>query len=104
MNLSSPWTPTLNGIILPSLGRYQVVVDEDAKPYSRTAPGWDEKSIKTLIANIPQAGDALWETVLALWRLKLVEPSEDEMEEDELWRNWVMAWLVSFAISLSWLY
>jgi hypothetical protein len=30
-----------------------------------------------------------------LWRLKLVEPSEDETEEDELWRRWATAWLVS---------
>jgi len=95
MDLSLPWTPSLNNIVLPSCGRYQSFVSEGAKPNSRSNPGWDEGSIKNIVANVPQAAGVVCETVLALWRLQMVEPEEDETDEDELWRQHATAWLVS---------
>lgn len=59
--------------------------------------------MRTLFSDVfskfPHTAEALWELVLALWRLKVSELDGEESEEDVLWEEYVSAWLVSVSLS-----
>jgi hypothetical protein len=89
MNLSTPWTPLLNGKPCPTSVLYQQV--HDASPNSISHTAWAEKTLATELKKTPEARDALWESILMLWRLRL---TMNKASENTNWHNLVSAWLV----------
>jgi len=100
MDLSVPWVPTTNGNVLRPLARYDEVVDSACAPVPRQDRPWVKTTYSDIFSKHPQAGEALWESVLALWRLKVVVPEEADVDDD-LWAEHVLAWLVSTPLSRS---
>ena len=95
MDLSASWTPSFNGNALTPLPRYRGLVDDDEKPALRRDPAWARSVVANQTANTPGAEGPIWESVLALWRLKEVPPDAVEVAEDAIWGEHVSAWLVS---------
>lgn len=89
--LSTPWTPTLNGQLCPSYVPYTEVVAEKAEPNFMEDVDWARRNLDAELERTPDDAEALWEGVLALWRLKLVE---EEGKLHSSWRGLVSAWLV----------
>jgi hypothetical protein len=87
----TPWKPSFNGKTLPPCALYQRVVDADAKPHYRDDVAWTRESLKDLLDAAPAVSVALWESVLAIWRLS---QEEEDGSEVETWRSLVVAWLV----------
>ena len=57
-----------------------------------------KSSFSGIFSQFPQAKEALWESVLSLWRLKITAPDREETEDDVLWAGHVSAWLVSVSL------
>ena len=89
--LITPWTPVLDEQKCAPYAAYDAIVEEEAIPNAIDNPGWDLESLEPEFAKMPNAKDALWEGVLALWRLNLVAEGGTH---DETWRKLVSAWLV----------
>lgn len=89
--LSTPWTPTLNGRKCASYGAYDQFVEEGASPNPIDDKPWAVENLNWQLEQRPDGKDALWEGILALWRLKLFEA---EGANEETWRGLVSAWLV----------
>jgi hypothetical protein len=88
-----PWVPSLNGQALPAcfpLVDFQV---EDAIPSSleeRDRP-WAFSTLKEELELTPAHVEVMWESILAIWRLKLSEGREVIVP---LWQDHVLAWMV----------
>lgn len=89
--LSTPWTPTLNGQVCTPYALYNSVVNECAMPNAVQDAAWTMKTLESELEATPDGKDALWEGILALWRLRLCDKSG---AKDDNWRNLVSAWLV----------
>ena len=94
MDASSPWVPTLSGKVLPALSRIEELVENEQKPSPDKDEDWSKSNIKKILAGNPDAIEPMWECVVGLWRLRRTKPSEDDEEDDDLWRQHVSAWLV----------
>lgn len=97
MKIVYPWIPTFNGNILPPLNRLAPISDSNEVPTCKHYPRWIRTAVRNGAGSNPRAEAPLWETVLALWRLGQVEPCEVDDGEDNLWAQYVRAWLVSCA-------
>lgn len=82
----------LDGKVLSPCALYNRMVKAGDLPNSMQDPTWIRRALDPFVANVPEGADALWECVLALWRLKLMEEAGSD---DEVWRLHVSAWLVS---------
>ena len=90
---SVPWTPAINGSVLAPLQSIAELVEYDVQPDVRTAGPWSRKAFDHLLNDAPQsARESLWESVVAIWRLKEVEETSCE---DPHWVDHLQAWLVS---------
>jgi hypothetical protein len=89
--LSTPWTPTLDRRKCTPYALYAIAVDEDAMPNAIDDPTWTMEALESELEATPDGKDALWEGILALWRLKLCE---EEGINHESWQNLVSAWMV----------
>ena len=89
--LTTPWTPVLDGRRCARYAPYDEIVEEGAMPNAVHSPGWNLESLEPQLAETPDGKGALWEGILALWRLNLLAR---EGTNDEGWRNLVSAWLV----------
>ena len=89
--LSTPWTPTLEGRVCTPYAPYDDLVDEGAAPNGVEDSSWTMKTLRSKLDAKRDGKAALWEGILALWRLKLC--GTDGMEHEN-WRNLVLAWLV----------
>ena len=67
MDLSTPWVPSLKGEECALCDSYQALAE--ARPNSITHTPWAEKTLRAELIKTPEARSALWESVLALWRL-----------------------------------
>ena len=96
--LSTPWVPTLHKHTCGSYTPYDEVVDENAEPNPIEHAQWARRNLESELEKAPDGADALWEVVLALWRLKLFEETGGP---DETWQKLVSAWLVrSFRLTI----
>jgi hypothetical protein len=71
------------------------LIAENVKPLWSYAQfrKWSEEMVEMELDQSPEGAEALWECVVALWRLNM---AGDEGEgEDEVWQQHVSAWLVS---------
>ena len=90
-NLPTPWTPILAGQECARYEPYDSIVDEGAMLNVFQDPDWVLKRLELELEKTPNGWDALWEGILALWRLKLCEKAGSN---DPNWRNLMSAWLV----------
>lgn len=95
LNLSIPWVPSSNGEVLHPFDRLTEVIESKCTPIPSADKPWLRKAHEEVLSKFPNAAEALWETVLALWRLKITAPDEDSDPDDVLWESHVSAWLVS---------
>ena len=91
MDISKPWTPQLNGNDCAPCALYLDVVGEEMRPSTRSDGPWALKTLEPELSKTPFAREALWEGILALWRLKV---EEEAGSNDETWRSLTSAWLV----------
>jgi len=89
--LAVPWTPVLNGKEVSSCDLYNRVVEDEAKPAGKHDEDWLRRSLEVAFAEAPQGAEALWECMLAIWRLKV---EEEDGSEDDTWKDLLCAWLV----------
>lgn len=89
MEFSTPWNPSLKGRTCAFCILYDKV--KDARPNSVHHPAWAKKTLHAELDKRPEARDAMWEGIQALWRLSLTEESG---VINLNWRNLVSAWLV----------
>jgi hypothetical protein len=99
MDLSVPWTPSLNGNNLRPFDPIAELIEEESKPSPRRDPHWTKESLDTIVAACPEAEEVIWDCVLSLWRLKKKEPDGEGDEDISEWADNVSAWLVSRRIS-----
>ena len=90
--LAVPWVPNVNNKPLSRLEAYEEIREEGVVPNSFQHSSWTEKTHNLLLVNVPEGRDALWECVLAIWRLRLVK---GDGPPGEIWKLHVVAWLVS---------
>ena len=90
--LTTGWYPTTSEGPLASYGPYSTEVEENTSPSSRRDGDWAKTRLDLELANVTEGKEALWECVLALWRLK---SCEEEGCREEAWQKLVSAWLVS---------
>ena len=94
MSFATPWKPSLDGTDLPRCGLIEGLIADDLKPSSRDSDQrpWSLSELSLILNEHPPSKDALWECVLAIWRLKL---EEEKGSRDTVWRDHMKAWLVS---------
>jgi len=73
VRLSAPWVISLHGQFLPSFAPYDTLVTDEEVPSASRTPHWSLKAHATVLDQIPEGRDVLWESVLALYRLQMVE-------------------------------
>ncbi|KAF9643507.1 hypothetical protein BDM02DRAFT_3191535, partial [Thelephora ganbajun] len=95
VDLATPWVPSLNGNALPPCLLIAGVVKEGTKPsyFDTLQRPWSRKALQNDLDKTPSASEAIWECVLSIWRLKLVE---EEGAEDVIWVDHVSAWLIRY--------
>ena len=90
---SVPWTPWLDGHVLAPLESIANLVDYNSLPDFRYNHSWSLKVVHPLLNKAPEvAREALWESVVAIWRLSEVD---DTAHGDSNWADYLEAWLVS---------
>ena len=85
------WIPQLDGIKLPACELFDEVVQQWLIPKVDLDPSWAKKNLFPVFATVTDA-EAIWETVLAMWRLK---QREEDGGEEKVWQDHVVAWMVS---------
>jgi hypothetical protein len=97
MAFSTDWKPSVGGKKLGRFKAYDAMVEEDARPYSREYPDWAAKTIQPQVGAVPDAAPAIQESVLGLWRLKMLEKDLEDATDGFVsdWQQFVSAWLVS---------
>jgi hypothetical protein len=93
MSFDTHWIPALDGNDLAPCTLFDDVVAEDAKPNSREDRhrDWSLKELGRVLDRHPASRDAVWETVLAIWRLR---EEETAGVLDEVWKMHLTAWMV----------
>lgn len=93
MDVSTPWTPLLDGNVCAVSHLYQLAQDDSPNSISDTP--WAKKTLKAELAKTPVAQEALWESIVALWRLNLtMQKTSENTGWRTDWCNLVSAWLV----------
>jgi hypothetical protein len=84
------WSPYLKGGRLPPLVCLEESISGNSQPTEDRHPGWTRAAFSEWVqTNV--ADDALWDTVLTLWRL-CFDVNRDA--EESLWVRYVLAYLV----------
>ena len=89
--VSVPWVVHSSEGVLRSCPAYQQVVDEGLEPEIIGSPGWDRRSVFTTLVARPSAREPIWETVLAIWRLRKCQEASATCP---WWNLHVSAWMV----------
>lgn len=91
MIFSTDWIPAFLSDGHPVFEAYGWTVERDLQPDPISDAVWTRDQVFRQTEYLPLAADALWESVLALWRLRKVRPVRIDLD---LWRQYVVAWLV----------
>jgi hypothetical protein len=93
MNVPTPWVPSWNGDPLSTFKELQDVLEDKLVPIPTRDGAWAKQTLKPALLKIPANGrEAVWESVLALWRLDYATPRDDGSKS--LWQQFTSAWLV----------
>jgi len=88
IDLSVPWVATLNGNSLSPFGAYNDLVTDNETPSAALMPNWSKKAHAADLEAVPEGAKALWDSVLALYRLSILP------DRGRTWEDHVCAWLV----------
>ena len=95
VDLTTPWTPTSHNHNTPLVdcAFIEDLIDNDTKPSTRVERDWEwaRFTLQQELDKSPQTKDAVWECVVALWRLRQVEPIAFR---DLMWQGHTLSWLV----------
>ncbi|KAF9648774.1 hypothetical protein BDM02DRAFT_3128859 [Thelephora ganbajun] len=93
MDLSTPWVPSLNGKYLAPCSLIAELVENNATPLSFKWEhrAWSKRALKSDLNKYPEAVSALWESILAIWRLQVFE---DDGLNNPVWTDHMVAWLI----------
>jgi hypothetical protein len=94
MDLSPNWDPSEKGHGLPPFPALQGW--QEYVPTRRHHKPWAQRTLGEELLQAPEGYEVLWQSVLALWRLKQLSKELDDPEDDFLvaWRLYAAAWLV----------
>ena len=93
ISLDATWEPLdSQGRSLAIYEAYDTMVEEDKYPPSHDRR-WAKSNFKSLFKKYPGAVDAIWENIVAIWRLETLQ----DLEITDIWRHHAMSWLVSCA-------
>jgi hypothetical protein len=97
MDLSANWVPQLNGNNLAPFEALQEIEANDLVPDFEKEPSWAKGTVLKSLANVPKGRDAIWGSVLAVWRLRRLEGRLEDASEGfaMLWEEYLTAWVVS---------
>lgn len=95
VDLTTPWTPTSHDRDEPLIDCVFIedLIDDDAAPSTRVSRNreWALSTLWPRLDESPQTKKAVWECVVALWRLREVEP---RAIRDPIWQRHTLSWLV----------
>ena len=93
MDYSTPWKPSLRGNRLNPCALTRELEENDERPSFRRLEElvWAPGLFGLQIDNTGMAKEAIQESVLAIWRLQVVQ---EEGADDRDWQNHLVAWLV----------
>jgi hypothetical protein len=102
MDTTLNWLPSLYGDLLEPMPKVEELIDCEARPMPEDS-AWIKKQLERELAQAPDYEEVLWDSVLMIWRLKMLEKflEGDETEFQEEWANHLEAWLVSNAVGKS---
>ena len=93
MTFATGWEPELRGERLQPCQAIQRILDDEERPsiHSPKDKKWVPSQFQIFLKNVPEAQNAIKESVLGIWRLR----TEEENGPDEpLWQDHLEAWLV----------
>jgi hypothetical protein len=99
MDLSSSWDPTAgtNGLApFPAFAQIQTY-DESPSSAVLSDASWTKKKLMPYLTGSGADSEAIWKSVLAIWRLKALEKDLEDGGKPfcALWQVYLTAWLVS---------
>ena len=86
---------TLNGTALPPYPKLDEMIRNTEAPGSRRDPTWTYSFLERELSWIPGLIQPMWSCFLMLWRLKELAPEGDDDEDEEVWKAYTLAWIVS---------
>lgn len=93
MDSSTPWVPSWNGDRLTPFDALREVQEDGLVPTPAKHRAWSEMTLERELSRIPEGREAIWNSVLELWRLKYVGYHAKD-ESASLWQQLTSAWLV----------
>jgi hypothetical protein len=101
MEFSGPWIPIYAGYPVPHFSEFEQIVAAELAPSECEDKEWAQRTIVLLLDQQDALGafEPVWESVLALWRLKYIQPSlgVSGKRYEDVWHLHTMAWLVRCA-------
>ena len=87
-----PWIPTLDG---KRVADHQAFLElDDFLPDEKNDGDWAVRNIQSIVLTYPPAiEEALYETILAIWKLTVVAPVFGD-KKDRVWEDLAVAWMV----------
>ncbi|KAF9781081.1 hypothetical protein BJ322DRAFT_1111792 [Thelephora terrestris] len=97
MDLSSSWDPTkgTNGLApFPAFAQIQTY-DESPSSQVLSDAGWTKRELMPYLTGSGDGSEAIWESVLAIWRLRALEKDLEDGGKPfcALWQVYLTAWL-----------
>jgi hypothetical protein len=99
MDLSTAWRPS--GRALEAFPALQAVEKECLVPNQMHHGSWAKRTLEQDLAQSPTGRDAIWQSVLFLWRLEFLVSDWEGADGGfrRLWQQYVSEWLVSTRIA-----
>ena len=88
IDLSVPWVAMAGNNRLAPFTEYERAVEDEETPSASQTPVWSKKAHAAQLSSVSGSEGPLWDSVLALYRLQLVE------SRGPVWKDHVAAWLV----------
>lgn len=95
---AASFVPSFKGKPLEPFATLTEVIMQRSAPFATLEPEWSLDTVQKLVSNVVGAEKPMWECVWMLWRLRHCKSSsvkEDEQTWIAIWRQHVVAWLVS---------
>ena len=92
ISLEQPWDPVNSrGKTVVIYQAYKALVDKKSEPPHHDC-NWARSNFWNVFKSYPEAEGAIWENIVALWRLETLQ----DHSYSEVWKHHAMSWLVSY--------
>ena len=92
ISLEQPWDPVdSRGKTVTIYRAYEALVDKKSEPPCHDR-SWARSNFWNVFKSYPEAEGAIWENIVALWRLETLQ----DHSYSEVWKHHAMSWLVSY--------